>query len=87
MSGKQVRRQRRRFWIEVGLASAFAVMLVVTLISREWIEAIFGVDPDGGNGTLEWAIVAGLGLAAIAAVLLARKEWRRTISAAVRSAV
>ena len=67
---------RRRFWVETILGVVFAVMLIVTLISREWIEEIFGVDPDGGSGALEWAIVAALGVGAVVAGVLARREWR-----------
>lgn len=79
-------RHRRRFWVEVGLTSAFGVMLVVTLVNCEWIEAIFDVDPDGGSGALEWAIITGLAFAAIAAALLAHKEWQCSVSTAIRSA-
>ncbi|MEU4426141.1 ABC transporter permease [Actinoplanes sp. NPDC024001] len=67
---------RNRFWVELGLAGLTAVLTVVTLISREWIEIVFGVDPDGGSGLLEWAIVAGLGLATLLFAVLARLEWR-----------
>jgi hypothetical protein len=35
-------RLRTRFWIEVGLGVASAVLLVLTLITREWVELIFG---------------------------------------------
>jgi hypothetical protein len=70
-------RMRLRFWIEAGLAVLTAVMFVVTLISPEWIEEVFGVEPDAGSGTLEWALVIALGLATVGFAVLARFEWKR----------
>ena len=66
-----------RFWVESGLAAVAAALFVLTLVSQEWIEEIFGVDPDGDSGTLEWGIVAALALATVAFMLMARAEWKR----------
>jgi hypothetical protein len=74
-------RVRTRFWIEVGLGVASALVLVLTLITREWIELIFGVDPDGGSGALEWLIVAVLVLLTLVFGALARRERRRPLLA------
>jgi O-antigen/teichoic acid export membrane protein len=65
------------FWIKVSLALLTGTLLVVTLISREWIEIVFGIEPDGGSGALEWAIVAALFLATVVVTLSARSEWIR----------
>jgi hypothetical protein len=65
------------FWLELALAVLNAFFAGLTLISREWIEVLFGVDPDGGSGALEVAIVICLIAAAVVMVALARMEWRR----------
>jgi len=67
---------RARAW----LATVFAVvglgLCLLTLLRSEWIELLFGVDPDRGSGALE-LLVAGAFL--VASALLgrqARQEWR-----------
>jgi large-conductance mechanosensitive channel len=37
----------------------------------DWIERLFGISPDGGNGYFEWVIVAFVVFLVVAAV------WRR----------
>lgn len=69
---------RTRFWIETALAALTTVVLLVTLAWKEWIEAIFGADPDGGDGSLEWAVVAALLAVSVTLSAMARAEWRRT---------
>jgi hypothetical protein len=66
-----------RFWVEAGLAALAACLFVLTLITREWIEAITGWDPDGGSGSLEWGLVIVLLVAALLFGGLARAEWKR----------
>jgi hypothetical protein len=74
--------RRGRFYVEVALAGLTGALTILTLITREWIEAIFRVDPDGGNGSLEWAIVAGL---AVACVALSVTAWRESLRPAPAS--
>lgn len=68
---------RLRFWIEVVFAVLAIGLMLLTLASREWIEWLTGTAPDAGSGALEWAIVAACAVIAMAAALLARREWRR----------
>jgi hypothetical protein len=76
---------RRRFWTEIGLGAASFVLLVLTAAWPEWIEAIFGVEPDGGSGALEWALVAVLALCACALPWHGVHGLRRTGATAVGS--
>ena len=68
---------RRRFWIEISLAVITSILFFVTLVQRDWIEVIFGIDPDNYSGTLEWLIFAALLATTITLLTLASYEWRR----------
>jgi hypothetical protein len=74
---------RRRFWIETTLGVVTGALFLLTLAWRDWIETIFGVDPDHGNGSVEWLVVAALALGALALFALARAEWRYTRQLAI----
>ena len=73
---------RRRFYPEIIVAALAALLFLVTLLNRAWIETLFHVDPDAGNGTVEWLIVGGLLLLSLALGALATYEWRRSATAA-----
>jgi len=77
-------RVRSLFWVEACLASAAGLLAVITAAWPDWIEAAFGVDPDGGDGTVEWLVVAVLAAVAVALGYGARREWRRGRAAAVQ---
>jgi hypothetical protein len=68
---------RVRFWSEVGLGGLSVALAVVTLVWPDWIELVFGIDPDEGSGTAEWLITGVCTVAAIISFALARIEWRR----------
>ena len=65
------------FWIEAVAATASGMLALLTLAVPEWIEAIFGADPDGGDGSLEWLVVVGLFAVGACCALRARYEWRQ----------
>jgi uncharacterized membrane protein YcjF (UPF0283 family) len=84
MANTRVR--RARFWTESLIAGAALVLGLMTLVWRDWIEAVFGVDPDNHSGALEWLVVAGLLVVAAVMGTVARVEWRRLQPAPVPSA-
>ena len=63
---------RKRFWLASFTGVLGAVLFVLTLITPDWIEKTLHVDPDGGNGRLELAIVVGL--LAVTAVIRGVRE-------------
>jgi hypothetical protein len=69
----------RQFWLEIAGSGVGAVLLGATLVWPSWIEAVFGADPDGGSGLLEWLIVVSSMIVSACAAALARREWRRGI--------
>jgi len=70
---------RFRFWLECALAGLATALTALTLIEREWIEVVFGIDPDRGSGALEWGIVlVGVGIA-VTSAMAARIERRRVV--------
>jgi len=72
---------RLRFLLEAGFGGAAAALGVLTLFWRDWIEAIFGVDPDHHSGSLEWIVVVVLFIIALSLGGLALADWRRIAAA------
>jgi hypothetical protein len=70
-------RLRSRFWWESGFASLTGSLAVVSAAWPSWLERLYGVDPDHGDGAVEWLIVCATACATIALTWLARTEWRR----------
>ena len=68
---------RHQFWLESISGSVTGIAAVVTLFWHDWIEVVFGIHPDSGNGSAEWLIVSVLLLVTVALAVGARREWRR----------
>jgi hypothetical protein len=62
--------------LETVLAMTLAVLAVVTLFWPRWIEGLTGLEPDAGSGEAEWGIVVLFAVLALAAGLLARRDYR-----------
>ena len=68
---------RKRFRVACVVAVLSSSLTVLTLIWPDWIELLFGAEPDGGDGSLEWTLVVFLLTVTVAVAALARFEWRR----------
>jgi hypothetical protein len=68
---------RYQFWLEFILGWVTGVLAIVTIFWHDWIEIVFGADPDKGNGSVEWLIVSILLVLTVVLAISARLEWRR----------
>jgi hypothetical protein len=66
-----------RFWFELVTATVTGALFFVTLAQRDWIETVFGVDPDQHNGSLEWLVIVALLVATVVLLSAARIEWQK----------
>lgn len=62
-----------RFWIETAIAGVGVALFVLTLFTREWVEIMTGLDPDGGSGTVEFVLALTLLAVAGCSAFLARR--------------
>ena len=73
-----------RMIVEFVLAGIFVLLAIVTAVNPQWIETVFGIDPDRGSGALEWIVVASFGVLALVAAGLGTRTAvlrRRTAQA------
>ena len=58
-------------------ATVSGLLAVLTAVWPDWVEALTGLNPDGGSGYLEWVIAASFAAAAVLFGALARREWQK----------
>lgn len=75
--GNNSRNLPLRFWMQSALAALSAVLFVLTLITREWVEALTGFEPDNGNGTFEFALAIALFALSVLTGTTATRTYRR----------
>ena len=66
-----------RFCLESVSAFVTLVLAIVTVFVPDWIEVVFRVDPDHGDGSLERMVVLALAVISVVLTVAARNEWRR----------
>jgi len=70
------------FWVDSALAFISTFLVILTFVWRDWIEVIFGFDPDHQSGSFEWTIVTICCLVAVLFSAQAGREWRKARLAA-----
>jgi hypothetical protein len=79
---------RARFWVESAVALVCALLFIGTLLVPDWAEILFRIDPDEGNGSVEWLVTVLVAATALVALVAAGLEWRaRTRLAADRTSI
>jgi len=68
--------RRVRARVEACLAGAFGAAAIVTLVWRDWIEALTGFDPDRHDGAVELLIVVALAALCVGFGLASRADRR-----------
>ena len=68
---------RRRFWFEVGLGALSLLLLILTLAWKDWIEIVFDVDPDSGDGSFEAVLTIATVLTFVICMAAAWWDYRR----------
>jgi small-conductance mechanosensitive channel len=79
-SAGEVAMVRVRAWIVTMLSVASLAMLVATTVAPDWIERVFGAEPDRRDGSAE--VIATLALLAVTVIsgVGAVVSWRRLLS-------
>ncbi len=75
-SNSTQRKLNQSFWVELALALGSLALFLLTIAWPEWIEGLFGVEPDAGSGAAEWVVAAALAISAGIWGLRARSHWR-----------
>jgi hypothetical protein len=68
---------KTRLNIETALTALSLPLPVLTVLSPSWIETVFGINPDNGDGRAEWLIVGGLLAMSIITSSLVWRDYSR----------
>ena len=71
--------ERRKYWVTVWVECAAGCVslafFAMTVVWHDWIEVLFGVDPDHGSGALEWIVAITLLVITGMSAHLARRSY------------
>lgn len=67
---------RVRLCVKFALSIVSALLLGITLRWPQWIEMMFDVDPDGGDGSSEWGLTLTFAAVTILAFASTARDFR-----------
>jgi undecaprenyl pyrophosphate phosphatase UppP len=59
----------------MAVALCAGILGILTIFWHDWIEVLTGWNPDNHSGGVEWIVVVGLLVIAVALGLAARRHW------------
>jgi hypothetical protein len=65
-----------RYRVECLLTIVSGVALLLAIVAPQWLEAVSGLEPDGGSGAVEWGLAFAFAMSTAMWFLLARRHRR-----------
>jgi hypothetical protein len=82
------RRLPAKLWVEFALGLTSSALLALALLSPHWMELLFGLAPDGGDGSAEYGLALVFAVVSLLMFGLAGHTWKKQIqTSSVRLAV
>ncbi|MBB5318085.1 hypothetical protein HDF09_002771 [Edaphobacter lichenicola] len=75
----------KRIWVEIVLGLMSAALLSLTILLPDWMEVLFGLAPDAGDGSAEWGVALLWATVSVLMFGFAGRTWRKHLRL-VRSA-
>ena len=69
----------------MGFALFSATLLALTVVLPDWLEVLFGLAPDAGDGSVEWGMAITFAIATLVLFGSAGRTWRRHARASLRA--
>jgi hypothetical protein len=66
-----------KIWVEIALGMISASLLALTILLPDWMEVLFGLAPDAGDGSTEWGLALSLATFSVLMFGFAGRTWRK----------
>lgn len=66
-------------WVEVAMGLMSASFLALTILLPDWMEVLFTVAPDAGDGSAEWGLALSWALVSVLMFAIAGRTWKKHV--------